>query len=186
MLVYLLTFDNGKHYVGQTKRTLRQRLNEHKAGKFPVSHAMRRHVWRAQILVESEDQQIIDDIERAAISAFAALLKQNGYNAETGGKRGCCSEAVSASNRRRKGLPSGHSPEARARAVAAASDPDVVARRAQAHRGAKRSAEARQRMSEAAKRRCTPEWRQKQSEAARSTMVQDPDTGRILGRRRQI
>lgn len=184
-VVYLITFDNGKRYVGQTVR-LKRRIHAHLRDRTAlVSRATRAHAWHVEVLAESDDPNEIDLIERAAISAFNTLVP-GGYNLQTGGKEGNCSEAVAESNRRRAGLPRKMTAEGRAAKIAALTAPEVVARRAATHVGVRRSAEARARMSEAAKRRCTPEWCEAQSVLAKQTCLRDPETGQILGRMKRV
>lgn len=179
----MIVFDNGKRYVGQTVR-LKRRVQAHLRGtQFPVSRAMQTHTWHVEILAECDDQDEIDLIERAAISAFRCLTP-TGYNLETGGKKGQCSPHVSESNKRRRGVRRNLTAERRHELTQRLNTPEAVAQRAAKHTGMKRSPEARQRMSEAAKRRCTPEWCALQSARATQQVIRDPKTGQIRGQTR--
>lgn len=86
MTIYLLSFPNGKHYVGRTKNTLRQRLIEHKTRatknyQHPLYYAINKYGWDNIEKVElytasTEEELVIKELEY--IKQYNSL--HNGYN----------------------------------------------------------------------------------------------------------
>lgn len=85
MIIYLLSFPNGKHYVGRTKN-LEQRLAEHRANakkgyQHPLYYAISKYGWenigKAQLYTASTEEELVLK-ELAFIKQFDSL--HNGYN----------------------------------------------------------------------------------------------------------
>lgn len=86
MIIYLLSFPNGKHYVGRTKNILSQRLIEHKTRatknyQHPLYYAINKYGWdnitKTQLYTaETEEELILKELE--FIKYFNSLY--NGYN----------------------------------------------------------------------------------------------------------
>ena len=86
MIIYLLSFPNGKHYVGRTRNSLEQRLIEHKTRatkgyQHPLYYAINKYGWenvaKAKLYTAStEEELVIKELE--FIKNFNSL--QNGYN----------------------------------------------------------------------------------------------------------
>lgn len=86
MIIYLLSFPNGKHYVGRTKNSLEQRCTEHKARavhghQHPLYHAINKYGWenvKKEVLhlATSHEELVIKELE--FILHFNSLA--NGYN----------------------------------------------------------------------------------------------------------
>ena len=85
MIVYLITFSNGKSYVGVTS-DLRRRLREHRTGNFAVGAAMRKHSWTAQELFCGTAEQCF--AKEVQFIADLKTLSPGGYNLTTGGEGG--------------------------------------------------------------------------------------------------
>jgi group I intron endonuclease len=181
--IYLITNTiNGKCYVGQTLQgDPKQRWRRHKVlaamdSPTALHAAIRKYgsdAFRFEI-IEQCDIAEINDRESVWIEKLSTL-SPNGYNLTRGGD----------------GFKGRHSAESRAK-IGAASDPEFT-RKIQklavlANTGAKRSAESRKRMSEAAKRRKTigrtvrPEVRAKISESIRRGWQNGTVKGRWHGR----
>lgn len=92
MLIYKLTFASGKSYIGQTVRSLKRRLNQHRRAALELGSELAvHHAWRkygepiAEVLadaVESEDK--LHELERAFIESLGTL-SPHGYNLTVGG-----------------------------------------------------------------------------------------------------
>lgn len=86
MLIYLLKFPNGKHYVGRTKNTLEQRCTEHKARavhghQHPLYHAINKYGWEnvtKEVLctATTHNELVLKELE--FILQYDSL--SNGYN----------------------------------------------------------------------------------------------------------
>lgn len=86
MIIYLLSFPNGKHYVGRTKNTLSQRLSEHKTRatkgyQHPLYYAINKYGWnnigKAQLWTASTEEELVLK-ELGFIKFFDSV--HNGYN----------------------------------------------------------------------------------------------------------
>lgn len=100
-IIYILTSPNGKRYVGQTRRTLKIRLDGHKsasanpnkAGCRCLNAALRKHGWENftnEILWEGDDN-LLDDKEIEYIVLYNTLVP-HGYNLQHGGCSGSKSD----------------------------------------------------------------------------------------------
>jgi group I intron endonuclease len=86
MIIYLLSFPNGKHYVGRTRNSLEQRLIEHKTRatkgyQHPLYYAINKYGWenisKTKLYIAStEEELVLKELE--FIKNFNSL--QNGYN----------------------------------------------------------------------------------------------------------
>lgn len=86
MIIYLLSFPNGKHYVGRTKNPLKQRLSEHKARatkgyQHPLYYAINKYGWdnvrKSQLWTAStEEELLLKELE--FIKSFDSVY--SGYN----------------------------------------------------------------------------------------------------------
>jgi hypothetical protein len=90
--LYVLTFANGKQYVGQTRRTVHLRMIGHKScasqGRMnPVSCAWRKHGEPTVSSISEMPDATLDTAERSTIVALNTATP-NGYNAESGGVEG--------------------------------------------------------------------------------------------------
>lgn len=95
MLIYLLSFPNGKHYVGRTKNTLDQRISEHKTASknkkhHPLYYATNKYGWE-NIKVEVLYETVVE--EELILRELFYIQKYNSveegynmtYNTEIGG-----------------------------------------------------------------------------------------------------
>ena len=86
--IYKITNNiNGKVYIGQTIRSLQERLNEHIAAKSVIGYAIRKYGkdnFRIELLEEVEIDKI-DEREIYWIEFFNSTNKHEGYNISTGG-----------------------------------------------------------------------------------------------------
>ena len=161
--IYLLTFPNGKGYVGQTIN-LEQRLRQHRSrNAYAVGKAWAKH-GEPEVVVLAEGLETKAELDRAEVLLIAGMgtLSPRGYNLTEGGE-GTVGYTVTDETRAKlsaagKGRP--HSP-------------DHARKIGEAHTGMKRSAEARANMSAGqqgnqnslgAKR--TPEQRERYRQAA--------------------
>ncbi|MBQ9480002.1 MAG: GIY-YIG nuclease family protein [Selenomonadaceae bacterium] len=91
MVVYLLTdTTNGKQYVGQTTKTLRERIKRHKHSDLLVDRKINAHGWencKIEILEECETYDELNRLEQEWIAALDTL-HPNGYNLTEGGMGG--------------------------------------------------------------------------------------------------
>lgn len=88
MIVYKLTFSNGKSYIGQTMRVLAERVREHRkaSNDLPVARAFRRYGEpRAEIIATASSLEELNAFEVAAIIEHGTM-KPGGYNLCEGGK----------------------------------------------------------------------------------------------------
>lgn len=92
-LVYLISFPNGKHYVGVTTN-FNNRKNQHKYAAYtkkmntPLYNAFRKYGWENinfSILENEIFADYIDSKEINYIAKYAALIDNNGYNLQKGG-----------------------------------------------------------------------------------------------------
>ena len=92
MLIYKITNDvNSKLYIGQTTRTLEERINDHRrmynsGSDFRIYNAMREYGWdkfHFQIIAEVEDQETLNELEIYYIEKYDTI--NNGYNMALGG-----------------------------------------------------------------------------------------------------
>lgn len=93
LLLYLLTFPNGKRYIGITSKTLRRRMIVHfshaRTGrKGALQNAIRKYgagTVTATVLVMCEDWSYLCALEQRAIAALNTL-SPHGYNQTLGGE----------------------------------------------------------------------------------------------------
>ncbi len=89
-LIYLLTFPNGKKYVGQTKGTMERRLAQHKNNAQQhrknelLYNAWRKHGMPQVLILAELPIAELNEAERSMITALATL-EPNGYNLTSGG-----------------------------------------------------------------------------------------------------
>jgi group I intron endonuclease len=86
MIIYLLSFPNGKHYVGRTRNSLEQRLTEHKTRatkgyQHPLYYAINKYGWdnitkRTLHNADTEEELVLKELE--FIKQYNSL--QSGYN----------------------------------------------------------------------------------------------------------
>jgi group I intron endonuclease len=86
MIIYLISFPNGKHYIGRTKNTLAQRLTEHKTRainnyQHPLYYAINKYGWdnvsKTQLYIaKTQEDLVLKELE--FIKYFDSLI--NGYN----------------------------------------------------------------------------------------------------------
>jgi group I intron endonuclease len=97
VIVYLITNRlNGKRYVGQSSRTLEQRWSKHLEDVDKASHsyfhnAIRKNgadSFKLEILLTSENKDVIDLCERTLIAFYRTREKEKGYNLTDGGDSG--------------------------------------------------------------------------------------------------
>jgi hypothetical protein len=90
-ILYMLTFSNGKIYIGQTVRTMQTRLAQHRqssrnGSKLPVHCAWRSHGEPVvKVLAEFGSPEELHAAEIATINALNTLCP-NGYNLGRGGE----------------------------------------------------------------------------------------------------
>jgi hypothetical protein len=93
MIIYLLTFASGKKYLGQTIKSLKTRLNNHRQNMRLGSTLPVHNAWRAygepvvEVLERCESQDALNAAEIRLISE-RNLLVPNGYNLAAGGMNG--------------------------------------------------------------------------------------------------
>lgn len=94
MIIYLIEHrSSGKRYVGQTRRTLPQRLYEHcyhaKCGsRYPVHCAIEKYgidAFDVKVIETIDDISVLDDAERRWIKVLNAKVDCGGYNLTDGG-----------------------------------------------------------------------------------------------------
>ncbi len=194
MVIYLLTdTTNGKQYVGQTTKTLGERLTQHRSGDLLVDRALNAHGWenvKVEILEECETYDELNRLEQEWIDVLETK-SPNGYNLTDGGMGGpghkLSKEAKQRISRKNKGRK--HS-EATLKKISKAvtkamQDPELRQRLSEANQGKKHTDESRQKMSKTRQgkardeetkekigvsntgKRRTPEDRQKMSEACK-------------------
>lgn len=88
-LIYCVTFPSGKQYVGQTRQSLRVRINQHKAANDDtlICRAFRKYASFEVRTVLETDNSLLDKEEQRFIDMYNTL-SPNGYNFRTGGQKG--------------------------------------------------------------------------------------------------
>ena len=174
MVVYLLTdTTNGKQYVGQTQRKLRERILEHMKADLYVDRKLRAHGWGNVTIKILDECTTIDELNECEIRQIAKFNTKypNGYNMADGGEgkpgHKCSEETKALLSKLKTGLK--HSPESIAKMSAATTeqmkDPAVREHLAEINRGKKASEETRKKMSKTRQgRKHTEESKQKISE----------------------
>jgi group I intron endonuclease len=114
--LYMLTFPNGKLYVGITSKSLERRLIQHRCAakkavlNRPLYAAIRKHEgFTAKKLVIASSLDYLYDLEQKAIEAFGTRAP-NGYNLTDGGKGPIGYEWTENQRKvsdRRRGVPTG-------------------------------------------------------------------------------
>ena len=156
--IYLLTFPNGKGYVGQTRQTTGKRLAQHRRDlkkRISALYNAWRHYGEPHCLVLGEIPDAQLDTQEIAAIALLGTQRPNGYNIAAGG-----SSAEMADETRRKigdaNRGRREKPEVTARRAALLRGrkhtPETIAKRAAAGTGKKRSPESCARLSAARKR----------------------------------
>ena len=145
--VYLITFSNGKRYVGVTA-DVPKRLIEHRSADRPVGRAMRKHSFTCEVVFTgSRSQCFLKEIE---LISELDTISPRGYNLTPGG------DGVTLTSEVRQKLSEAaqrqwSDPEGRAKQVDAAkrrfSDPEEL----EAHRRRCNDPEERARRAERAK-----------------------------------
>ena len=158
MVVYLLTdTTNGKQYVGQTTKTLGERLTRHRSGDLLVDRALNDHGWenvKVEILEECETYDELNRLEQEWIDVLETK-SPNGYNLTDGGLGGpghkLSKEAKQRISRKNKGRK--RSESARKKMSVAATEhmknPDLRRRLSEANKGKKFSKERSKQLSKA-------------------------------------
>jgi group I intron endonuclease len=89
VLVYKITnLINGKIYIGQTKKKVSRRFNEHTRTQYPIGQALRKYGeenFKIEVLVQCPDVEYSDYVEVELIKAYNCVAP-NGYNLASGGK----------------------------------------------------------------------------------------------------
>ena len=92
MLIYLITNDvNNKVYVGQTTKSLEERIQGHRSSMVSgvdthIYRAMRKYGWdkfHFQVIATAQDQDTLNDLEAYFIQKYDSI--RNGYNMAPGG-----------------------------------------------------------------------------------------------------
>lgn len=92
MLIYKITNDiNSKIYIGQTTKTLQERIDNHRNSFISgvnthLYNAMRKYGWdkfHFEIIVEVHDKDLLNQLEAYFISIYDTI--KNGYNMAPGG-----------------------------------------------------------------------------------------------------
>lgn len=93
MIIYMIQNKlNGKMYIGQTRRPLKERINQHKLDAengvgFELHNSIRKHGWdnfEVTILDETDNIDKLNELEEYYISKYDSINK--GYNLALGGK----------------------------------------------------------------------------------------------------
>lgn len=84
--IYLYTFPNGKHYVGQTSTQQRRYGLSSKYRTSPVVYkAMKKYPnYKKEILQYCKEEEL-DNLEIYYIKKYKSLVSENGYNVSSGG-----------------------------------------------------------------------------------------------------
>lgn len=93
MILYKLSFPNGKAYVGITSTSLQRRLSLHRShAKREVRGHLQRAIrkygansFTAEILETSDNWELLCELEKSAIARFGTF-GSNGYNSTAGGE----------------------------------------------------------------------------------------------------
>lgn len=166
-LYAILDLGSGKSYIGQTVLPLKYRFRSHqlqaeKRQRHPLYSAMAKRPsdFHCVPLLRCAESAI-DEAERQAIRAFGTM-HPDGYNLETGGKRGGAKARVVTDRMRGKVV----SEETRRRLseshLGQRPTPEQVAKIAAKLRGRKRSAEAIEKTRRAQRGRTVPEEQRRQ------------------------
>ena len=96
MIIYIITNKiNGKNYVGQTTRTLNERIAEHRSCiKTAIGKAIQKYGWENFEVVVIEECTTIEQLnerEKFWIAKYNSIAP-NGYNLTEGGNNGLLSE----------------------------------------------------------------------------------------------
>lgn len=187
--IYSLSFPNGKQYIGMTSQSVARRIAVHrmclKRSSAALYRAWRKHGDPEVKTLAIVEKHMLRDTERKAIAVFSTMVP-NGYNLVAGGEGG----GVSAESRRKMSLVHKGKPKTaehrRQIGIGQFGRPGTwtgkkqssehIARRAEAHRGSKRSPEFCMHMSEIAKQRVvSDETRKKTSESMKAARAARPD-----------
>lgn len=88
MIVYKITnLINGKVYVGQTTRTIKERLNEHKRSTSPIGKAIRKYGienFKSELIATCNSLSELNECEIFWIEELDCKVP-NGYNVNSGG-----------------------------------------------------------------------------------------------------
>lgn len=145
--VYVITFSNGKQYVGVTSN-VDKRLTEHKSANRPVGRAMRKHSYACEVVFTgSREDCFAKEIE---LIAELDTISPAGYNLTPGG------DGVPLTDDVREKLSQAakrqwDSPEGRVKQVEAAQRRFANPEEREAHRKRCNDPEERRRRSERAK-----------------------------------
>ena len=94
LFIYRITNTrNGKVYIGQTRKTIEERMQAHlqeaSSGKgFHLHEAIRKWGWdsfRVDIIAETEDESVLNDLEEYYIHKYDSMNPSKGYNLAPGG-----------------------------------------------------------------------------------------------------
>jgi predicted GIY-YIG superfamily endonuclease len=169
-ILYMLKFSSGKSYVGQTVRSIKRRMSQHRRSVVLDSLLPVHCAWRKYgepelvILAQVETQEELHAAEEAAIKNFNTL-SPNGYNVAHGGKT----------------APS-KNPEVAAK-IAAKATGRKVADTSRISEGVRRNwqdEEYRQKVSDGLKAAWTKEARQKRSEKSKVFWEQRKASGYVM------
>lgn len=145
--VYVITFSNGKQYVGVTSN-VDKRLTEHKSANRPVGRAMRKHSYACEVVFTgSREDCFAKEIE---LIAELDTISPAGYNLTPGGDGVPLTDDVRA-KLSQAAQRQWNSPEGRLRQVEAAQRRFADSEEREAHRKRCNDPEERRRRSERAK-----------------------------------
>lgn len=90
-VVYLVTFPNGKHYVGVTTTSFEERKRSHlshrNTSKYAVHHALQKYlgkeVW--EVIDSADTREELEQKEKNYIKEYRSHISENGYNLTRGG-----------------------------------------------------------------------------------------------------
>lgn len=93
--IYAAIFPNGKLYIGQTTRRLRDRREQHKNStkrhSYPFYNAIKKYGWENvdwKVLFRTSSIEELNYVERWYINKFNTTNITNGYNLKSGGEGG--------------------------------------------------------------------------------------------------
>lgn len=96
-VVYLITFPNGKHYVGQTTKKLETRILQHcrcSSCCHKLNNATNKYkTFHVDVLFLNQNISILNSFEIFFIKLFDTT-KEHGYNLQKGGRNKPCSEGT--------------------------------------------------------------------------------------------